>query len=225
MDTMKILLGATVALLLGALVMSWNGLNRAVANPQSEEFARYKQDMEMLKLDIERLKTENKATELRYQTAPPAPVTVVSPSAAELEATKIRLAEKEAELQQLEIEKQKAERDKKLSQDEAGEAYTRQAESRDLELRRARQISQALVMGKVKEYVESAEVGDIVVIEVLMPEQVQPGVILGIRRNTGILAQIKVTEVTSEGAIGSPLAGFGPAKPEVGDELILPPQL
>jgi hypothetical protein len=58
-----------------------------------------------------------------------------------------------------------------------------------------------------------------------MPEQVQPGAILAIRRNTGILGQVKVSDVTAEGAIASPMPGFGPVEPKVGDELIIPPQL
>ncbi len=45
-----------------------------------------------------------------------------------------------------------------------------------------------------------------------------------IRRKTGILGQLKVSDVTAEGAIANPLPGFGPIQPKVGDELILPPQ-
>ena len=57
-----------------------------------------------------------------------------------------------------------------------------------------------------------------------MPEQVQVGTVLAIRRNhTGMLGQFKVSEVTAEGAIANPLPGFGPSAPKVGDELILPP--
>ena len=58
----------------------------------------------------------------------------------------------------------------------------------------------------------------------IMPEQVQTGAIVAIRRKTGILGQLKVSDVTAEGAIANPLPGFGPVQPQVGDELILPPQ-
>ena len=85
-------------------------------------------------------------------------------------------------------------------------------------------ISQALLIGKVKEYVEDAALGGFVTFEVLMPEQVQTGTVVAIRRKTGILGQLKVSDVTVEGAIANPLPGFGPVKPVVGDELILPPQ-
>jgi hypothetical protein len=59
---------------------------------------------------------------------------------------------------------------------------------------------------------------------VLLPEQIQAGVIVAIRRQTGILGQFKVSDITAEGAIANPLPGFGQVKPQVGDELILPPQ-
>ena len=85
-------------------------------------------------------------------------------------------------------------------------------------------ISQALLIGRVKEYVEDAQYGGFVTLDVLMPDQVQAGVTLAIRRKTGLLGQLKVSEVTTEGAIASPMPGFGPVKPQVGDELILPPQ-
>jgi hypothetical protein len=57
-----------------------------------------------------------------------------------------------------------------------------------------------------------------------MPEQVQQNTILAIRRKTGILGQVKVTSIEGGEAIASPLPGFGPIRPDVGDELILPPR-
>ena len=68
------------------------------------------------------------------------------------------------------------------------------------------------------------EVGNFVTIQVVMPEHVQPGAILAIRRNTEILGRVKVSEVTGEGAIASPMPGFGQVAPQQGDELIIPPQ-
>jgi len=85
-------------------------------------------------------------------------------------------------------------------------------------------ISQSLLIGRVKEYVEDPALGGFVTFEVLMPEQVQSGAVVAIRRKTGILGQLKVSDVSAEGAIANPLPGFGPVKPIMGDELILPPQ-
>ncbi|BCU76093.1 hypothetical protein [Luteolibacter sp. LG18] len=224
MDTMKILLGATVALLIGALAMSWNGMKQGVATAPGEEQLRIKQQIEELNLEVQRLKTEKAVQELRIPTASqsaPAP----APSSADLEEAKAQLAAKEAQLKALEDEKNKAERKARLYKDEAGEVGSQILESHDQELRRARQISQALVMAVVTEYQEDPALGGVVVIDVKMPEQVQVGSILGIRKNTGILGQVKVTSISPEGAIASPLAGFGQLKPQPGDELIVPPQL
>ena len=85
-------------------------------------------------------------------------------------------------------------------------------------------IAQALLIGRVKEYVEDAQYGGFITFDILMPEQVQVGTILAIRRKTGILGQLKVSDVSAEGGIANPLPGFGPVQPQVGDELILPPQ-
>ena len=85
-------------------------------------------------------------------------------------------------------------------------------------------ISQSLLIGRIREYVESPQGGDFVTFDVVLPEQVQVGATIAIRRKTGILGQLKVSQVEADGAIANPLPGFGPVKPQVGDELILPPQ-
>jgi len=221
MDTMKILLGATVALLIGALAMSWNGVQKSVANLPQDDQVRMKQQIEELNLEVQRMKAEREAFSRPVVPTPPP----AAPSAAELEEAKAQLAAKDAELKQLEDEKNKSDRKARLATDEAGEAYTRNLESHDTELRRGRQIAQALVMAVVKDYQEDPSVGGVVVMDLKMPQYVQIGAILGIRKNTGILGQIKVTDITPEGAIGTPMSSFGEIKPKAGDELIVPPQL
>ena len=214
MDTMKLLLGATIALLLGVLAVSWQGMRTGEKNTPPEEMARLEKQIKELRAEQEKLKLER----LRGESvqAPAAPN-------AELDAMKLQLEQNKLALEELD-QKNKAKRDKKVSRDEEGLLAQRNLEGGDNELRRARLISQSLLIGKVKEYVEDPQTGGFVTIDVLMPEQVQTGVIVAIRRKTGILGQLKVSEVTAEGAIANPLPGFGPVKPQVGDELILPPQ-
>jgi hypothetical protein len=219
MDTMKLLLGATVALLLGALAVSWQGMTSGVKNTSPAEIARLKAQVAELRQEQERLQLE-KQIQMLKAAAPVAPTPAVNPAEieemkAQLEAGKLRLAEIEAE---------RAERDAKVTQDEEGEFAARDLENADTELKRARMISQALLIGKVKEYVEDAEFGGFITFDVMMPEQVQVGVTLAIRRKTGILGLLKVSDVTAEGGIANPLPGFGPVQPQIGDELILPPQ-
>jgi len=231
MDTMKLLLGATVVVLIGAFVWAWQTKD----NGPAEELARYNaQVVELRKEEIARLKAEmtelrkdqdNRELQRNFQQLKATQPEVPTPAsnAAEIEAMKARLDEKEAALAKAEEEKNKTKRDSKVSQDEEGLISQRDLEKGDKELRRARMISDALLIGRVKEYVEDAQFGGFITIDVIMPEQVQVGTILAIRRKTGILAQFKVSEVSREGGIANPIAGFGPVQPKAGDELILPP--
>ncbi len=218
MDTMKLLLGATVALLLGALAVSWQGMNQGVRNAPADEVARLRKQVEELQAEQDKLQLEKELQRVKAST----PVTpTASTNAAEIEAMKAELAAGKQRL--AEIEAEKAKRDNKLEEMEQGEMAQRDLESGDKELRRARLIADALLIGKVKEYVVDAEYGGFITFDVLMPEQVQIGTILGIRRKTGLLCQYKVSDVTPEGGIANPLPGFGNVQPNVGDELILPP--
>lgn len=222
MDTIKLLLGATVALLLGALVMSWQGMNNGVKSASPDEIARLKKQVAELRAEQDKLQLERQLQQLK--TAPQAAPTPAT-NAAEIESMKAQLEANKASLAQLEAEKADAARDKKVAQDEEGLLSQRDLEKGDNELRRARMISEALLIGRVQEYVEDAQYGGFITFQILMPEQVQPGTILAIRRKTGILGQLKVSEITPEGGIANPLPGIGPVQPQVGDELILPPPL
>ncbi len=220
MDTMKLLLGATIALLLGAVVLSWQGMKQGVRDTPADEIARLQKQVNELRLEQDRIQMEKQIQQLRTAE----PVSAPPISNLERDALKAELAAKEAALKEIEVEKDKAQRDANTFRDEAGELGRRELEKSDTELRRARLIGEALVMGRVKEYAEDPQYGGFVTFEILMPDNVQSGSILAIRRKTGIVGQLKVSEITSEGAIGNPLPGFGNFKPEPGDELILPPQ-
>lgn len=229
MDTIKILLGATVALLFAAVVLSWNNMKRGVENAPPEELARVKRQLAELELENQRLATERELDKLRVATPPNNDADAVTTTAvktdkmSELEA---RLAETEAKLAEAAAAKDKAERDATVAEGEAGLIAQRDLESRDKELRRARQIKDALLIARVKEFVENEEVGSFAVIEIDRPDNVQPGTVLGVRRNTGILGQVRVDDINGNEAIANPVAGtfFGgniDLKP--GDELIVPP--
>ncbi len=219
MDTMKLLLGATIALLLGALAVSWQGMKTGVRNAPQDEISRLEKQVKELRAEQDKLQLEKQMQQLRSSAN-----NTPSFATAELEAMKLQVEKSKQALDELEQAKQRTKRDKKVAQDEEGETAVRGLESKDSELRRARMISQSLLIGRVQEYVESPQGGDFVTFEVLLPEQVQVGGIVAIRRKTGILGQLKVSQVEADGAIANPLPGFGPVKPQVGDELILPPQ-
>ena len=214
MDTMKLLLGATIALLLGALAVSWQGMKTGVRNTPSAEIARLESQVRELRAEQDKLQLEKQRQQL-IGTAP-------DPDA-ELNAMKLQLAQQKQALDQI-GQQERDLRDRKVADEEEVLGDQRALESKDVELRRARMISQSLLIGRVKEYVEDPALGGFVTFEVLMPEQVQTGAIMAIRRKTGILGQLKVSDVSAEGAIANPLPGFGTVKPVAGDELILPPQ-
>jgi cell division protein FtsB len=215
---MTILLGATFALLLAAVVLSFQGMKDGVKNAPQDEIARLQAQLDQLRLEQDRLAYEKQLQQLRSN---PVPETG-GPS--EMEKMKAELAAKEAEMARLAEEKAEAEKKADTYRDEAGFIGGRELEKHDDELRRATMIRNALLIGRIREYVANPELGGFATIEVIMPEQVQPGVILAIRRNTGILGRVKVSDVTAEGAIASPMPGFGPVEPKAGDELIIPPQ-
>jgi chromosome segregation ATPase len=221
MDTMKILLGATAALLLGALVMSWNNTQTEVKNAPKSEIDQLKAQITELRLEQDRIQQEKQLQQLKASI--PTPTTYQPPSEIQSAELKAKLAETERQLAEVQAAREKAERDAKVFDQENAELTRGNLEKGDNELRRARMISQALLVGKVREYVETPEVGGFATIEIVMPEQIQAGTILSIRKNTGILGQLRVTEVNAEGAIATPMPGFGPTKPQPGDELINPP--
>jgi hypothetical protein len=218
-NTMTILLGATFALLLAAVVLSFSSMKEGVKNAPQDEIARLQSQLDQLRLQQDNLEFEKQRQQLLSN---PMPQTG-GPS--EMEKMKAELAAKEAEMARLAEEKADAEKKADTYRDEAGLAWQQGIEKKDDELRRARLIRDALLIGRVSSFIANPEVGDFLTIEVVMPEQVQSGTILAIRRNTGILGRVKISDVTAEGAIASPMPGFGQVPPQAGDELIIPPQL
>lgn len=207
MDTVKFLLGATAALLLGAIVLSWRGMREGVSKAPSEEIAK-------LQAQIDELRKQVEAQHGKTGTVVAPPIDPNDPA-----YLKQQLEEANNKLKQQNDAAQNA----KLQRDEEGLIAQKLLENKDGELKRARIIAQALLIGRVKEFKTDAQYGDFITMEILMPEQVQVGSILGIRRKTGILAQFKVSDIYPDGAIANPITPIGTLKPEPGDELIFPP--
>jgi biotin carboxyl carrier protein len=218
MDTLKILLGATVALLLGALGVSLYNQKASSTDSESLQTAELMRKIKELELEQDRLQIEKQRLALQHAAAqaPPVAAPVAQPPGAEMESMKEQIA-------LLQAEKEKAERDAQTADREAAFVGGKVLESRDKEARRARLISQALLIARVTEWVESPEAGTFATLEVVMPENVQPGTVLCLRRNTGILGRLRVDDVSIEGAIANPITPFTETRPQAGDELILEP--
>ncbi|MES2995484.1 MAG: hypothetical protein V4733_01610 [Verrucomicrobiota bacterium] len=213
---MKFLLGATIALLLGAFAVSWQSMKRGVSGAPDDEGKKIRKQIAELKQEEKNLNLQ-KEFERRQAAAPPVSL---APPESELEAMKKKIAAQEAEMAALDAEKK--DRDKNVERDEEGLLAQLNLEKGDKELKRARMIANALLVAKVREFVKEQQ---FITFDVLMPEaNIQPGTILGVRRKTGIPGTFKVTEISGEGGIANPMPGFGPFEPQPGDELILPPQ-
>lgn len=220
MDTLKILLGATIALLLGALAVSYKNNSATSGNSAANtELAEMKRQLAEIQLEQDRLQTERERRLLEEVTARAA----AAQPAPEPAADSAKLEAMRAEIAQLQAEKDKAERNAATSDKEAAFVTGKVTESRDKEARRARVIKDALVMARVREWIQNDELGGFATIDVVMPENVTPDTVLCVRRNTGILGRLKVGEVTMEGAIANPVGSFGGNPPQPGDELIMEP--
>lgn len=218
MDTLKILLGATVALLLGALAVSYNNQS-APAKPAAKNTdteSKLLREIEELRLAQDRFELEKQRMMIQEAAAqaPPVAAPVAEPS--EIAAMKEQIAA-------LEKEKEKALRDAETADREAAFVGGKMLEGRDQEARRARMIRDSLVIARIQEWVEDPQLGGFATIEVIMPDNVQPGTILCVRRNTGILGKLRVGDMSIEGAIANPVSNFPEARPQAGDELILEP--
>lgn len=214
MDTLKILLGATVALLIGALAVSWQGLQNgtnSISVQQYKELQRQIQDINDQRAKLQEEKDKLEKLQITQSIAAPA-----QPDPAEVAALKSQLALAEKEKADAELKANT--RDK-----EASFIVGRDAENRDGGARRTRMINDALLVGKVSEWVEDPTSGSFATVKVERPESVQQDVVLCIRRNGGILGKLKVTQVSYEGTIASPMTPFNEVKPMPGDELILEP--
>jgi hypothetical protein len=218
MDTLKILLAATVALLVGALAVALNkGGNGKEA--ESAEIAGIKLEIEKLRMERENLEAQRRLQTLQEANAK-APAAPAAPAIND-QAIAEKIAELEAKNAALEASTAKAERKAETADQEAAFVGGQMLERRDNELRRARLISQATPMARVALW--QADQG-FAVVEVLEQDSVQEGTVLSVRRKTGILGKLKIDSITIEGAIANPVTTFpNGIQPEPGDDLIMDP--
>ena len=216
MDTLKILLGATLALDLGALIAFVGKMNSGMKDAPADDLAEMRRTLSEMEQEIERLRSEKERRTLQEAAQTPSGTDLVTRQEAEQSSEEI-----EARLKQLEAQAVEAELDAKRAEDEAQFLTGRTAESRDKAARRSRVINDAMLIARVAQWQSDPNFGDFAVLDVVSTENVQSGSVLAIRRNGGILGKLRVGEVTLEGAIANPVTQFGEIKPEPGDELIL----
>ncbi len=215
MDTTKSLLAITAALLLGALLYNWQTVQKESRQAPMDEISRLKRQIEEMRLEEYKLLTEKKLREeSSYQSGS---------RASEVKELEAKLQKAEAENQALAQEKERAHSEAALAKEETNAFAQRNPDNAEKTQRRMRQINDALLMGKILEYVNDPTIGSFVSIEPLMPEHIHANTILGIRRGGEIVGQVKVRSIESDGAIADLLPGSNSVVPQTGDELIIPP--
>ena len=208
MDTIKILLSLTVALLLGALAMSWKGFQQDQKETPPGELAEVQREIEQIRVERERLKLERERLLMGdlagRAAAVPDPVPV--PNYTEVPPLAV--------IPEPSYDAPPA----ALPPPPANPPPAVLAGGDD----RAKKIAAAAVVAKITEWVEDPQLGSFATIEVKDPA-LRVGVTICVRRNSGILGRLKVAEVTPEGGIANAMGQFPGVKPKVGDELILEP--
>lgn len=213
------LLAATTALLLGALAWNWQQQNNAAKDAPKAELERVKRQLAEIAREEQNLAAEKRLRDLGMTASPD--VSKASPSEVEEKEAQLRAIEEQNKRLQEELALKEKEKD--LAEKESLLIVGRDLEKSDKELRRARQITEALLMAKVIEYVADPTTGSFVTMQLLMPENVSVDTILSVRRKDGIAGNVKIREIVGGEAIADVLPGIGPFAPEAGDELILAP--
>lgn len=219
MDTIKMLLAATTALLLGALAWNWQKQNTLAKDAPTAELDRIKRQLAEIAREEQNLAAEKRLRDMGMTTS--ADAAKPSPSEVEEKEAQLRAIEEQNKLLQEELALK--EKEKELAEKEGGLIAQRDLEKSDKELRRARQIAEALLMAKVTEYVEDPTTGSFVTLQLLMPENVNVDTVLAVRRKDGIAGSVKIREIIGGEAVADVLPGIGPFSPQAGDELILAP--
>lgn len=216
MNVTHILLGSTAAILVAALILSYN----AMRGGEVEEGRRV--SAEALIADNARLQAEIarlRNTEAEQATTQPA-------NAREgISAEQVRELQEQNRLlqEQIHAERKKTEQ----AQAEVEVIVEREAGKQNKEQRRAELIAKATLMAQVSEVAQDQGIF-VIVLDVKFPQQVKEGRELAIRRGTGIIGRLVVSRIDIDGNFfADPLTGSFPGGAidvKVGDELIVPPR-
>lgn len=214
MNITQILLGSTAAMLLAALILSYGAMKGGEAEDGRKHSAtELMQENARLQAEIARLRTG--------QPSPGATAQIDTPDT--MSAAKLREIEQQNQLLQDQVAAEKKKREQ--AEAETIAMTERQSGKLNKEERRARMIAQAMLMAQVKEVAEQEGIY-VIVLDVKMTQSVRMGTELAIRRGTGIIGRLSVSNIADGNVFADPLPGTFPGGDidvKVGDELIIPP--
>ncbi|MCW1887095.1 hypothetical protein OKA04_20320 [Luteolibacter flavescens] len=211
MDTIKLLLCMTVALLVGALAMSWKNFRQDVRATPKKELSEVHRQIAEIEQQRKLLQEEKERLMLGVPLSPPSAPGTGVPAMPDI-----------PEMSEQDAPETGAVFPDETPAEEVAPVTPDMPALPDAE-QRAKAIAAAPVVAKISEWLEDPNLGTFAILEILDPAVVKADVVLSVRRNSGILGKLKVGEVAPEGASASPTAVFGQVKPQVGDELIVEP--
>lgn len=214
MNLTQILLSATAAMLLAALGLSY------ISMRDGEEGDSRKQ--KAVTLLQENASYEAEIKRLRSGQAVAPPIIPIDPPAS-ISADKLE----EIKIQNKLLREQALWSEKKAQQAEKETLAMNSVyvEKHDKAARRARLIAQAMLMAQVKEVAQQEGIF-VIVLNVKRPQSVRMNTELAVRRGTGIIGRIVVSNIDEGDVFADPLPGSFPGGSidvKVGDELIIPP--
>ncbi|NWK55276.1 hypothetical protein HW115_06620 [Verrucomicrobiaceae bacterium N1E253] len=214
MNITQILLSATAAILLAALGLSYISMRKDEEGDHRKQRAvELLQDNARYEASLRRLRTGQPLT------------TPIQPIEAPESISTSKLEELETANKLLREQVLRSEKKAKQAEDETLAMNERHAEKYDKAARRARIISQAMIMAQVKEVAQDQGIF-LIVLDVKRPESVRINTELAIRRGTGIIGRVTVSNIEEGAVFADPLPGTfpgGAVDVKVGDELIIPP--
>lgn len=248
MNTVRILICATFALLIAALVHTYS----TKGGSDNKSISELKQELEKVRLENELKRERAAATPIAYgqygdpfanpnattpTNIPPTdfvnPLAAVTPPPAATMVEPTLSAEDLARIEALEIENAKLkeeqarqETENDMLHQEAGVIQNELLADKQPEAVRAAEIAQALVMARVQIYDPKS---GIIVLDLERPQNLTTGQVLGIRRGSagGIIGRIKLGNIESaQLGYADPIAESffgGPVDVQVGDEIIVIP--
>ena len=214
MNITQILLGAIAAILLAALGFSYNTMRHGEKQDERKEQA------QLLLQEIATYKAELRRLETGQPLTAPVPKVEVPATITEERFKEIKIQNKLLREQVLRSEKKA-----KQAEEETLAMNEQHVKRHDKLARRARLIKQAMLMAQVKE-VAQQEGLFVVVLDVKMPQTVRMNTELAIRRGSGIVGKVVVTNMDEGAVFADPIPNSfpnGKIDVKVGDELILPP--
>lgn len=213
MNIMKVIIGATFALLIASLFMSIKAMKNAeIRDPAALEIARLEKRQAQLEAAILKSTSNNSQTFTAQLNTP----SVIEQAAAK-QADLSELKKVREELAELRKDRDEIEKKAAVIVEDALASHPVKND------RRTNLIQSALVMARITEY---DNVNKIAGIEIERIGNVNTGDILGIRRNSGIIGRLTVGMIDRNQGVADPLPGTfmgGAVDIQLGDELILPP--